>query len=87
MSDPASKLTTEVNRPDEEPVLKTGAGSRSLWVRVPRLPPSKEQDGPVAQRRGQLPYKETIGGSSPPRITFGGLFGANAPFLQPSGSS
>jgi hypothetical protein len=69
MSDPASKTTTEVNRPDEEPVLKTGAGSRSLWVQVPRLPPSEEQHGPVAQRRGQLPYKETIGGSSPPRIT------------------
>jgi hypothetical protein len=29
MSDPASRTTTEVNRPDEEPVLKTGAGSRS----------------------------------------------------------
>lgn len=59
----------EVIRPDEEPVLKTGAGSRSLRVRVPRLPPFEAQHGPVAQRRGQLPYKETIGGSSPPRIT------------------
>jgi hypothetical protein len=93
ISDPTSKTTTEVNRPDEEPVLKTGAGSRSrppsgrCPVRVPRLPPFEEQDGPVAQRRRQLPYKETIGGSSPPRTTFGGLFGANAPFMQSSGSS
>ena len=27
--------------------------------------------GPVAQRQRQLPYKKTIGGSSPPRITSG----------------
>ena len=32
------KMKTEVIRPDEEPVLKTGGGASRLWVRVPRLP-------------------------------------------------
>ena len=32
---------------------------------------TQHQDSPVAQRQRQLPYKETIGGSSPPGITEG----------------
>jgi hypothetical protein len=34
-----SVTTTEANRPDQGPVLKTGGGPHRLWVRVPRLPP------------------------------------------------
>ena len=38
-SNPRSLLArTEVIRPDEDPVLKTGGGTARLWVRVPRLP-------------------------------------------------
>ena len=117
---------TEVIRPVEEPVLKTGGGLSRLRVRVSRLPlttmrpwcngsmtgsnpvgqgsspwgracgrtfacemgsssnrkmpashagdpgaiPGESTEhSPVAQWRRQLPYKETTGGSSPPRTT------------------
>jgi hypothetical protein len=36
-----SFTTTEANRPDQGPVLKTGGGAGRLWVRVPRLPPDR----------------------------------------------
>lgn len=45
-----------------------GVACRLVSVQV-RVGPLQCTNGPVAQRRGRLPYKETIGGSSPPRTT------------------
>ncbi len=53
-------------RLDEETVLKTVGGLNRFGVRVPGLPLSTTQPSPVAQRRRQLSYKQTIDGSSPP---------------------
>ena len=47
-----------------------------------RVGPLQCTNGPVAQRRGQLPYKETIGGSSPPRTTRLGRQLADHPDLE-----
>lgn len=63
-------VTTEVNRLDEEPVLKTGNGRKSVVGSSPAASAPRCSIGPVAWRRRQLPYKETIGGSSPPGTTF-----------------
>ena len=46
-----------------------GVACRLVSVQA-RVRPRQSTKGPVAQRRGQLPYKETIGGSSPPRTTW-----------------
>ena len=51
---PATRKT-EVIRPDEEPVSKTGAVT-PLWVRVPRLP--LLINSPVVQRQRLLAYTQ-----------------------------
>jgi hypothetical protein len=63
-----------------------GQGSNP-WGRALRRPACRRTDGPVAQRRGQLPYKETIGGSSPPRTTWRGRQLADHLGLEPGMST
>jgi hypothetical protein len=58
-------LQTEVIRPDEEPVLKTGGRDRDLRVRVPRLPlvgDSTYVPGVIGSTAGSNPVGQ---GSSP----------------------
>ena len=58
-------MQTEVIRPDEEPVLKTGDGTDRLWVRVPRLPlldDTTRVPGVIGSTAGSNPVGQ---GSSP----------------------
>ena len=58
-------LQTEVNLPDQEPVLKTGGRYRDLWVRVPRLPltgSNTRVPGVIGSTAGSNPVGQ---GSSP----------------------
>ena len=65
-SNPRSLIEcTEVIRPDEEPVLKTGDGTDRLWVRVPRLPlldDTTRVPGVIGSTAGSNPVSQ---GSSP----------------------
>ena len=59
------QLATEVIRPDQEPVLKTGGRHRDLWVRVPRLPlidSNTRVPGVIGSTAGSNPVGQ---GSSP----------------------
>ena len=73
-------LKTEVIRPDEEPVSKTGAVT-PLWVRVPRLPlQNKQSRGPAATTPGSHPGN---GGSSPSGTTCNNTSSQSSPECSP----